>query len=98
MTWLEPGAASDHDAPAGDTQSVPRVGIARNDETGAAVARQPRMDVIQVETIDLRIDLQCDTAPASGLEDGFDVKGIGFAFENQAARRVTEDVDVGVLD
>ena len=72
--------------------------VARDHELSAAILGEPRVDVVQIEPIDLAVDLERDAGSGRRVEDGLDVEGIGLAPKQTPAGGVAEDVDVGVLD
>src|SRR4051794_36175021 len=79
---LEPRSSGDRRAPAQAPEGSARVRVARDDERRAPIAREPRVEVAEVEPIDLRIDLERDAELRRAIDDGLDVEGIGLTCEN----------------
>ena len=55
------------------------------------------MDVVQIEPIRLRIDLQAACQIVRGRNNAIHVDVIGLAFADQSAGRMTENGDVAVF-
>ena len=72
--------------------------VARNDDRHAAVARDPGVDVVQVEPIALTIDLERHAVACRGRHDRLDIQGIGLTLENEPPGRMAEDVHIRVFD
>src|SRR5206468_8742664 len=50
---LEPRAARDEDAPPQRPEADSRVGVARHDKANAAIPRELRVDVVEIQPVDL---------------------------------------------
>ena len=96
MLRLEPRPTSHGRSPSQHSQAVARVSVARDNEPHAAIARQPGVNVVQVEPVHLTVDFQCDAELCGGVDDGVDVERVRIAFENEPSCRVAEHIDVRI--
>lgn len=65
--------------------------------TFAPACRAMWMEVVQIETIRLRIDFEQDAMIAGGLDDFADVDGIRFALADQPPGRMPKNVHATML-
>ena len=73
--------------------------VARDDQLDAALAREPGVDVREVEPIELTVDLERDAVRGRGVAISCSMLSCdGFAPQQHAAGRVRDDVDPGMLD
>ncbi len=54
----QPGPAGDGDAPADHRQGAGAVGVGADDDLGSRIARHARVEIVEIETIDLAVDLE----------------------------------------
>ncbi|MBE3096479.1 MAG: carboxylesterase family protein, partial [Planctomycetes bacterium] len=90
---LEPGAPRHRHAPAQRAEAAARVGVGVDDELHAPIAREPRVDVVEVEPVDLAADLEHHAEPGGRFDDLLDVHRVGLPPEQQAPGRVADDID-----
>src|SRR6188508_1321653 len=83
----DPRAPRHLHAPAQAIERGDRVRVSGNDQRHAAVARQPRMRVAEIETLGLAIDLHGDAAFPRGGDDGGHVHLCRLTLEQTPAGR-----------
>ena len=74
------------------------MGVARDDEPRAAIPGELRVDVVQVQPIDLTVDFERHAPRRGRVDDRGDVERIRLALQDPAPGRVAEDVDMRVLE
>src|SRR3569832_134836 len=87
--------------PDGITQVVEverAVRIAVDGDHHAGLLGHLAIDVLQIETFRMGVELQCTTAVPSGLDDALHVDLIGLALTDQTAARMRKDVHVAMLE
>ena len=63
-----------------------------DDELHASIARQPGVNVVEIQAIDLAVDLKRDAGRGRGGEHPVDIEAVGLAFEDQPSGRVRQDI------
>src|SRR5262249_59836775 len=86
----EPRAAGHEDAPPQPSERLTRVGVRGDDDLHAAVARGARLDVAQIEAIDLAVDLEGHAVPPRGLDDGVEVEWVRIAAQDLPSAGMAE--------
>ena len=98
MKGLNPGPSGHQGSPPQLADGGGGMSVARDDELCAALLRELRMNVTQVESIDLTIDLEGDAARRGGVDDGGDIEGVGLPAQDSPPCRMAKDVDMRILE
>ena len=70
-------------------RSVVSVGV--DHDLDAAVPRQAKMDVVQIKAVGVGVQFHRHLILAGSLQDGFEIKLIGFAAQLQSTRGMPKD-------
>src|SRR6476620_5511288 len=95
---FQPRPSSNDDAPAQGLKALTRVCIARNDDPRAPLVCQTSVDVVHVQAMRLRVDLERDAAGNGAIDDGVDVDRIRLSRQQPAPGGMTKDIDVWIRD
>ena len=86
IVFGHPGAARRQHAPSRVVERLDVVGVGVDHELDAAVARQARVAVAEIEAVRLRIDLERHAVGLGGIDHLLDVDLGAFAAQQHAAR------------